>query len=147
MENFGIAILSAFSTISLSLVGVFIFRSWIIERLRWSIKHKYDMKILEVEHQKEIRLKGEVVAELFAQWIRKNGKLDYYELNRLSFQAFLWLPKDLAEELSECLSHTDDAKDIRTLLSEIRKYLHGSDDGFEAKNIIVFTDSESTKKV
>jgi hypothetical protein len=43
--------------------------------------------MLELESQKEIRLKCEIVSELLAEWIRKESKLDYNLLNKHSFQA------------------------------------------------------------
>ncbi|MBU0908744.1 MAG: hypothetical protein KKA54_03535 [Proteobacteria bacterium] len=134
--------LSSFSTVSIIAVIGFLLRSWIATRLRWSIKHEYDKKMLEVESQKEIRLKGEIVADLLAEWIRKSGNLDYHQLNRLTFQAFLWLPKDLAEELSNSLTQATNSKDVRALLVDIRKYLHGKDDGFKPKDVIVFDEPD-----
>ncbi|OHU87030.1 hypothetical protein BET10_19540 [Pseudoalteromonas amylolytica] len=119
-------------------------RSWLLARLKASIKHEYDLKKLEVEHQKEIRLKGEIVAELLAEWIRKGGNLDYHQLNKLSFQAFVWLPKELAEELSSSLSHQTGAQDVRALIKNIRTYLQGEDDGFEARDVIVFNEPDPT---
>lgn len=83
-----------------------------------------------------------MVAELLAQWVRKNGKLDYYELNRLSFQAFIWLPKELAEGLSSSLAHKSGAKDVRETLKDIRTYLQGSDDRFKAQDVIMFKEPE-----
>jgi hypothetical protein len=94
--------------------------------------------MLEFESQKEIRLKGEIVSELLAEWIRKEGELDYNLLNKLSFQAYIWLPKELAEDLSNSLTHKKGAKDVRLLLKEIRTYLQGNDDGLESKHVIVF---------
>jgi hypothetical protein len=75
---------------------------------------------------------------LLAEWIKKNGKQDYHRLNKLSFQAYIWLPKELAEDLSNCLAHKDGSKDVRNLLKEIRMYLQGKDDGLAAKDVIVF---------
>ncbi|MBN2869930.1 MAG: hypothetical protein JXK04_03140 [Campylobacterales bacterium] len=137
-----IAIISSVSTISILGVVGYLLRSWIIERLKASIKHEYDLKMLEVERQREIRLKGEIVSDLLAQWIRKNGQLDYHELNRLSFQAFIWLPKTLAEKLSSSLSHQPGAQDLRDLIKEIRTYLQENDDGFKAKDVIVFNEPD-----
>ncbi|MGS0498744.1 hypothetical protein ACU8V4_16735 [Pseudoalteromonas mariniglutinosa] len=138
MENVAVALLSSLSTVSITVAVAFLLRSWIATRLRWSVKHEYDKKILEVESQKEMRLKGEVVADLLAEWLKKNGKLDYHQLNKLTFQAFLWLPKELAEDLSNCLSHKPGAKDVRNILIDIRKHLHGRDDGLKSKEVIVF---------
>jgi hypothetical protein len=132
------------SAITTVIIGVVVYfsREWIAAKLRWKLKHEYDKKLLELESQREIRLKGEVVADLLAQWIRKNGNLDYHELNRLTFQAFLWLPTDLAEELSNCLARKSGAKNIREVLIDIRKYLHGNTDTLKANNIIVFDEPE-----
>jgi len=139
---FAVSVIGSISTVSiLGLIG-YISRNWIVERLKASIKHEYDLKMLEVESQREIRLKGEVVAELLAEWIRKNGKLDYHQLNRLSFQAYLWLPKELAEDLSNSLAHQKGSKDVRSLLKEIRSYLQGEDDGLASKHVIVFDEPD-----
>lgn len=132
---------SILTVIIFGFVG-YVFRSWIIVRLKASIKHEYDLEILEVQRQKEIRLKSEIVSELLAQWIRKNGKLDYHELNKLSFQAFIWLPKDIAEELSSSLAHKSGAQDLRVLIKKIRTYLQGSDDGFKSQDVIVFNEPD-----
>lgn len=142
LNSFIISVITSVSTISILGFVVYIFRSWVLERLKASIKHEYDLKMLEVEKQKEIRLKGEIVAELLAQWIRKNGTLDYHELNKLSFQAFVWLPKGLAEELSNSLAHKPGSQDLRALIKNIRTYLQGEDDGFKAKDVIVFSEPD-----
>ncbi len=142
VELFIIGLVSSVSTVTLIAVAVFLMRSWLLARLKASIKHEYDLKKLEVEHQKEIRLKGEIVAELLAEWIRKGGNLDYHQLNKLSFQAFVWLPKELAEELSNSLSHQTGAQDVRALIKNICTYLQGEDDGFKAKDVIVFNEPD-----
>lgn len=145
MENlmpFVMGLLGSVSTVAILGFIAYISRSWIIERLKASIKHEYDLKMLEIESQKEIRLKGEIVAELLAQWIRKDGNLDYHQLNKLSFQAFVWLPKKLAEELSDSLAHKPGSQDVRTLIKNVRTYLQGEDDGFKAKDVIVFREPE-----
>lgn len=142
---FVMGLLGSVSTIAILGFIVFISRSWVIERLKASIKHEYDLRVLEVESQKEIRLKGEIVAELLAAWIRKGEKLDYYQLNKLSFQAFVWLPKELAEELSNSLAHSPGAKDVRSIIKNIRTHLQGEDDGFKAKDVIIFNEPEIHK--
>ncbi|HBT87896.1 hypothetical protein [Desulfobacter sp.] len=140
--TFLIAFASSISTVSIIGFVAYILRSWIIERLKASIKHEYDLKMLEVQRQKEIRLKSEIVAELLAQLIRKNGNLDYYELNKLSFQAFIWLPKDLSEKLSNFLSPKPGANDLRALIKDIRTYLQDEDDGFQPQDVIVFNEPD-----
>lgn len=137
-EPFKVAVLGSVSTVAILGFVVFVLRSWLIERLKASIKHDYDLRMLELENQKEIRLKGEIVAELLAEWIRTDHKLDYHQLNKLSFQSYIWLPKQLAEDLSNALAHEKNAKDVRGLLKEMRVYLQGEDDGLASKHVIVF---------
>lgn len=140
--NFISGLFGSLSTVALlSLVG-YLCRNWLVERLKASIKFEYDRKLIAVEHERETRLKGEVVAELLAQWIRKGGNLDYYQLNRLSFQAFIWLPRELAEQLSNSLAHKPGAEDLRSLIKDLRTHLQGSDDGFKAKDVIVFNEPD-----
>jgi hypothetical protein len=139
---FVIAALSSISTVAILSFIVFVSRTWLIERLKASINHEYDLKILEIEAQKEIRLKGEIVAELLAEWIRTDHKLDYHQLNKLSFQAYIWLPKQLAEDLSNSLAHVKGSKDVQSLLKEIRVYLQGEDDGLASKHAIVFDEPD-----
>lgn len=139
---FVMGLLGSVSTVAILGFIVYVLRSWIIERLKASIKHEYDLKMLEVESQKEIRLKGEIVAELLAAWIKKGADLDYHQLNKLSFQAFLWLPKELAEELSNSLAHKPGAMDLRSIITNIRTHLRGEDDGFKSTDVIVFNEPE-----
>lgn len=92
-----------------------------------------------METTRDIRLKSEIIAELVSEWIgKKDVYAEYKELNRLSFQAFLWLPSELAQELSDTLSHQDNADDIRTILIKVRKHLLDKNDDLQPENIIVF---------
>ncbi|MUK51542.1 hypothetical protein [Aliivibrio fischeri] len=142
MDNISTILISSISTASVLGLIAFIFRSWIIERLKASIKYEYDLKKLDIENQKEIRTKSEVVADLLAEWVRQCEHLDYHQLNKLSFQAYLWLPKELAEDLSDSLAHQKGSKDVRTLLKDIRTHLHGKDDGLASNCVIVFDEPE-----
>lgn len=45
------------------------------------------------------------------------------KLNLLTFEAFLWLPDEILEDLSAVLSHSPDAPDVRQVLSKVRKHL------------------------
>jgi len=113
----------------LHFVGKTWFKAW--------ADHKYNLKIIELQHRTEVRLRSEIVAELMALWIANPP--DQYELNRLTFQAFLWLPKELAEKLSKILAHTEGKDSLRTLIKDIRTYLNNNeDDGFDPNKVIVF---------
>ena len=101
METLSIAITSSFFTVILISIVIFIARTSILKYIQYSIKHEYDKKIIKIEHEKEIRLKAELIAELMAEWLKKD--INYHKLNELSFKAFLWLPKDIATDLSKDL--------------------------------------------
>ncbi|WP_052035788.1 hypothetical protein, partial [Vibrio proteolyticus] len=143
METFLASILGSVSTLTIFGIVGFLCKNWLLERLKASIKHEYDLKLAEVEHQREMRLKGEVVAELLAQWLRAEKELDYYQLNKLAFQAFVWLPEDLAKDLSESLAHKLGSDDVRALVKKVRSHLQGSVDGFEQSKVIVFQDPKA----
>ncbi len=143
-QSFAIATISSLSTTIILGFVCYIARSWIIERLKASVKHEYDLKLLEFETKKEIRLKAEIVAELLADWIKDEHELDYYKLNKLSFQAYIWLPEKLAEDLSNTLAKNKGSKDVRLLLQDIRKHLLGEDDHLDSKYVIVFRKSDGS---
>ncbi|MCU8466019.1 DUF3265 domain-containing protein, partial [Vibrio vulnificus] len=140
METIITSIISSISTVSLIGVAVYLGRSWLVERLKASIKFEYDLKVLEIANQKEIQLKAELVADLLAEWTRFEEELDYYELNRLSFQAFVWLPADLANDLSNTLAHKPGADEIREIVKKVRVHLQGKNDDLEFEKVIVFQD-------
>ncbi|WFE69542.1 hypothetical protein P8S54_04380 [Thiomicrospira sp. R3] len=130
------ALLNSLSTVVLMLILVFLSRTWIEKRIQYSIKHEYDRKLSEIEHSREIRIKAELVADLLAEWINKNE--DKQKLNELTFKAFLWLPPELASELSNALSHKDEASNVREIINKVRKHLLGDDDSLKDHEVTVF---------
>lgn len=130
------AVLASLSTSAFLGVLVFVFRSWVSSRIQNSIKHEYDKKLKLIEHQKEVRIKAELIAELMAEWIKP--KPCYSKLNELSFKAFLWLTENLANDLSNSLAHRENAPDLRELINKVRKHLLGDDDNLLTQNVIVF---------
>ena len=142
MECIIVSLVSSVSTIGVIGAIGYLLRSWLLERLKAAINHEYNLKLLELEKQREMRRKAELLGDLLAQWLRKDNDIDYYELNRLSFQAFLWLPKDLAEKLSNLLAGKEGAIDIRSLIQETRSYLQEKDDEFNASDVIIFSKKE-----
>jgi hypothetical protein len=143
MDQFTIGIISSLSTVTLIGIIIFLFKTWIIKRLQYSIKHEYDKKLSELQHDREVSLKAELIAELLSEWISKD--INYQKLNDLSFKAFLWLPTEIANDLSAALSHQEDAPDVRALLNKVRKHLLGKEDTFIASSVIVFSDPDKQK--
>ncbi len=142
MESWIVSIISSFSTVLLIGVVGYLSRTWIAKRLQYSIKYEYDTKLSDSEHNRDVRLKAELISDLLSEWLSKD--VDYQKLNELTFKAFLWLPKELADDLSSTLSHKNDAPDVRDLLDKVRKHLLGKSDRLESYKIIVFNDPDKT---
>lgn len=124
-------------------IVVFLAKSWFETRLKESIKHEYDQKLAQFKQELEERdlqkQKVELVSELIAEWMATQpGEVFTKErrarLNRLSFQVSLWLPADLAIELSKRLQHKPDAKTSWELILFARKLLIG-DDSLEVEHV------------
>ena len=141
MEQLSSGILG--SVITLLLVGlVFVAKHFINRSIQYQVKHTYDQKLSDTEHQRDIRLKAELIADLFAEWLSKSP--DYQKLNELSFKAFLWLPDELASDLSASLNHQRNAPDVRELISKVRCHLLGQTE-LESYKVIIFQDPSKRK--
>lgn len=130
------------TTIAAAIV-IFLAKSWIETRLKESIKHEYDQKLArfrqELEEKQLEKQKIELVSELIAEWMANPpGEIFSKEyrtrLNRLSFQASLWLPADLAIELSKRLQNKPDAKTSWELVLFARSLLTG-DQSLDIKHV------------
>lgn len=87
--------------------------------------------------QQQNKQKVEIIAELLAEWISRPEELT--QLNKLTYQAFLWLPDDIAVELSRILSHHGKATSVPDIIVKVRKHLL-NDTVITANDIITFRD-------
>ena len=121
---------------------------WLRARLEASIRHEYDVALAKLKNEYDQQLevfrfeqrrreRAAMIAELFAVWIGRSPE-DVERLNRLSFEASLWLPDEIVIELSKRLTYRADAKDINELLVDVRRHLMGKPDGVEPGHIILF---------
>lgn len=83
-----------------------------------------------------LKQKSELIAELIAEWL--SNPADTKKLHELTFQAFLWLPKNIASDLSNTLSHSADAKGAKEIIADVRAHLLGEDERIDAHQIISF---------
>jgi hypothetical protein len=116
---------------------------WFKFKFQYSVKHEYDKNIEKLKNELELRKKTELIAELLSEWLSFPEKQS--KLNKLTFKAFLWLPDEIASNLSKLLSHENNAPDVRDTLIEIRKYLLNKNTTLKADEIIIFT-QENTRK-
>ena len=103
-------------------------KSWIEARLKSSIEHEYSKQIAIFQQELDQKNKVALVAELLAEYM----KTPYGEtisrdqrtvLNKLSLQATLWLPAELAIELSKRIQNRPDAKSPYDLILIARRQL------------------------
>ncbi len=104
---------------------------WIGSRIDSSIKHEYDKRKIEYESELRRRERAQLVAELLAEWMSTlpddaMSPDQRKKLNRLSFEATLWLPEEIATELSQVLQHDPRAPNMFDLLLRVRTHLSGS---------------------
>jgi hypothetical protein len=113
-------------------VIVFLLKAWIEARVKSSIEHEYSQKLEVFRRELDQKQKVELMSELLAEWIaiprgepipREKRTL----LNRLSFQAALWLPPELAIELSKTIQLQPNAKSIFEIILLGRKVLTGDE--------------------
>ena len=77
---------------------LYLAKNWFEARLKSSIQHEYDLRLEQVRETTLIKVKAELVAELFAEWLSYPD--DQRRLNQLALEAFLWLPEDILSDLS-----------------------------------------------
>lgn len=127
------------------LSGVFY---WIKLLVAEIVKLKYAKKLEEYKYEVEKRKKVEMVARLLAHWLSLPEQQE--ELNRLTFECFLWLPDDIAQDLSSLLAHErENEVSVRSVLNKIRRHLNSKNPStsfnkLEDYQIIAF--SQETKK-
>lgn len=118
------------------------------------INHKFNKRLESYRYSQLKRQKAEVIAQLLAKWgkyrggeidiISKPELYDYYEeLNRLSYEAILWIDDNLIDELEDAFAEPVD--DIRPLLRHARKYVIESKDASRPEKIAIFPNSENAK--
>ncbi len=120
-------------------VVAFLLRTWVEARVKASIEHDYDQRLELFKRQLDERQKVAVLSELLAEWIAvpKGEPLPKERrtmINRLSFEASLWLPAELAKELSRTLQTKPGAKSIFEILLLARKQLTG-DESLSAEHV------------
>lgn len=115
------------SAAAISIVA-FLGRTWIEARLKSSVEHEYKKQFELFQRQLDRKEKIELVAELLAEYIKipigeTVPREQRHLLNKLSFQATLWLPSDLAIQLSKRLQNQPDAKNPFELILLARQLL------------------------
>ena len=138
-----ILLTSGFTSVILSGI-IFLFRQKIISYIQYSTKLQFDKKLEDYKDEEIKRQKATLIAELISEWI--SFPKDTKRLNQLTLEAFIWLPKDTANKLSQRLANREDAPDVRELVSDVRKMILGDNQQIDSTNIIVFPPNRKTSK-
>ncbi|SFN24927.1 hypothetical protein SAMN05660413_00025 [Salegentibacter flavus] len=118
-----------------------LFKFWIMKEIQYSIKHTYDRQLEDYKNIISTRTKAALIAEVMAEWL--SFPEDHKHLNKLSFEAFLWLPKGIAEDLSDLLNHKPTAKSTREILGAVRIHLLGEEQKIDPNDIIHFPNKKT----
>lgn len=118
---------------------LYIGKTWFEARVTASVSAEYERKLELYRRDLDRKQKIELVSDLLAEWIRipKGEALDREHrtrLNKLSFQATLWLPADLVVELGKTLRYEQGAKSIFDLMILARHAL-SEDSSLSASHI------------
>ena len=127
------------SSIIASSVIAFLAKSWIEARIRASIEYEYKRQFSLFERELDRKEKVELVAEVLAEYIKTPlsepvSRDQRTLLNKLSFKTTLWLPTEVAIELSKRLQNQPDAKTLFDIVLMARRVLIG-DDSLSPKDI------------
>jgi len=80
------------------------------------------------------REQAAMIAALFAEWLDRPK--DKKTLNRLAWEATLWLPDDIALEVNKRLRNEPDAKNLKEILVDIKGLIHGRKSKMNPRNIV-----------
>jgi len=130
---------------SIILAGfIFLFRQKIVSYIQYSTKLQFDKKLEDYKDEELKRQKATLIADLISEWISfpKNTK----RLNQLTLEAFIWLPKETANKLSQRFVNREDAPDVRELVSDVRVLILGKDQKINSNDIIIFPSERKKTK-
>lgn len=81
------------------------------------------------------REKAELVAELLSEWVKK--PMDKNRVNRLLWEASMWLPDQEAKDLNDLFAHKN-KKTTKELIIKVRAVIQGKETELTANDITHF---------
>lgn len=118
----------------------FFFENYLKNLIQYRIKLEND-KLLEDYKAEEIkRHKAAIVVNLLSEWLDNYHKKEpnLKLLNQLTFEAYLWLPKDIANKLTKRLINAEDAPHLKEIISDVRDLLLGIEQHIDPISIVDF---------
>lgn len=145
MDTFFISVVSAVTTTGLISCIVFLCRNWLIERLKASIKHEYDLRLENHKSDISRREKAALIAELVAEWTHPRESTK--RLNQLLWELSLYLPSEFVKDLNATISKEQGCKPINDVLVNIRSYLLNGEDPIGPSDIRHFRDPNNPNMI
>lgn len=128
----------------LSLAGWGI-KLWLQHTIQESVKHTFakELEATKAAYARELeqyktQLKRHEQSILVATILSRalGGSQATHDLNRELWEAQLWLPAPIAQQLSNVLVENATVAGIKDLLVSVRKLLHGADDVMTAEQFV-----------
>lgn len=138
MDTILISITSTLTTTVLISGLLYLCRNWLLERLKASIRHEYNIKLENYKSDISRREKAALIAELVAEWTHPRESTK--RLNQLLWELSLYLPSAFVKDLNATISKEADCKPINDVLVNIRDYLLDGKDPIEPHQIRHFKD-------
>ncbi len=90
----------------------------------------------ELAFETRKREQSALVAELLAQWI--NQPMNKNLVNKLAWEASLWLPENEADQLNKLLAHDPTGPNTKEMLISIRELIQGCETSLKAEDLVHF---------
>lgn len=118
-------------------IAAFSAKKWVENRITQSIKHEYDKRLEAYKNESKRKEQAAVVAEAIAEWAANPTDIkDIKKLQKLVWEATLWLPDALAADFNNMLAHH--GKTPKEILVAIKSHLWGTATTLRPEDIVNF---------
>jgi len=127
-----IGVASSGATVTLIGVLAFLFRNWLLERLKFSLQKEHSEFLDKLGWERKRKEQAAKVAEYLAfvnQLSETDEKSQYIRANQLSWELAMWLPEGIYKEVTNAIiNRSEDCNELTAILA-VRKLLLGNDAG------------------
>jgi hypothetical protein len=110
-----------------------------------SVKKSIEQLKADLSFEQKKREQAALVAEAIAEWIAYPTEVeDIKKLQKLVWEATLWLPDDLAKNFNDMLAHKE--KTAKEMLVEVKSHIWQQETKLEPDDIVHFELSKKSNK-
>lgn len=107
-------------------------------------KQEQQIKLDERKREQLIRERGAAIAELISEWL--SHPKEQKQLNKLTLEAYLWLPANILADLTQVLAHNPKAPDVREVIAKVRCHLLGDGACIPPEDVVIFTTETKSRQ-